>query len=137
MLSCVDPDASSRSSPIRVAADGLEMDVFQSYLSSSACSVYVPATSPVTPYFKEDAAYQPASSPATMDQYLSRDGVLLLGDVMTLPGFSSPLSPVPVVDQVAPESSVGSLAGVPVAPSSDGMPDLSREGPFDALQDSL
>ena len=32
---------------------------------------------------------------------------------------------------------MGSPAGVPVAPSSDGMPDLSREGPFDALQGSL
>ena len=55
---------------------------------------------------------------------------------MVLPGLSSPLSPVPVVDEVAPESSVGSLAGVPVAPSSNGMPDLSREGPFHALQDA-
>ena len=122
MLSYVDPDASSRSSPIRVAADGPEMDVFQSYLSSPACSVYEPATFPATPYLQKDAAYQPPPSPATMDQYLSGDGVLLLGDVMALPGLSSPLSPVLVVDEVAPESSVGSPAGVPVAPSSDGMP---------------
>ena len=100
VLSYVDPDASSRSSPIRVAADGPEMDVLQSYLSSPACSVYEPATSPVTPYLQEDAAYQPPPSPAMMDQYLSRDGVLLLGDVMALPGLSSPLSPVPVVDEV-------------------------------------
>ena len=35
VLSYVDPDASARSSPIRVAADGPEMDVFQSYLSTS------------------------------------------------------------------------------------------------------
>ena len=45
VLSYVDPDASSRSSPIQVAADGPKMDVFQSYLSSPACSVYEPATS--------------------------------------------------------------------------------------------
>ena len=137
VLSYVDPDASSRSSPIRVAAVDPEMDVFQSYLSLPACFVYEPATSPVTPYLQEDAAYQSPPSPATMDQYLSEDGVLLLGDAMALPGLSSPLSPVPVVDEVAPELSVGSPAGVPVAPSSDGMPDLSREGPFDALQDAL
>ena len=56
---------------------------------------------------------------------------------MALPGLSLPLSPVPVVDEVAPESSVGSPAGVLVTPSSDGMPDLSREGPFDVLQDAL
>ena len=56
---------------------------------------------------------------------------------MALPGLSSPLSPRSVMGDVAPESSVGSLAGVPVAPSSDGMPDLSREGPFDVLQDAL
>ena len=137
VLSYVDPDASSRSSPLRVAADGPEMGVFQSFLSSPACSVYEPATSPVTPYLQEDAAYQPPPSPATMVQYLSRDDDLLLGDVMALPVLSSPLSPLSVVVDVAPESSVGSPAGVPAAPSSDGMLDLSREGPFDVLQDAL
>ena len=70
--------------------------------------MYEPATSPITPYLQEDAAYQPLASPATMDQYLSRDGVLLLGDVMALPGLSSPRSPVPVVEEVTPESSVSS-----------------------------
>ena len=44
VLSYVDPDASSRSSPIQVAAVGPEMVVFQSYLSSPACSVYESAT---------------------------------------------------------------------------------------------
>ena len=72
-----------------------------------------------------------------MDQYLPSDGDLLLGDVMALPGLSSSLLPRPVVGDMAPESSVGSPAGVPVAPSSDGMPDLSREGPFDVLLDAL
>ena len=72
-----------------------------------------------------------------MGQYLSSDGVFPLGDVMALPGLSSPLSPVPIVDDVAPESSVGSPAGVPVAPSSNGMPELWREGCFDVLQDAL
>ena len=99
--------------------------------------MYELPNSPVTLYLQEDAAYQPPPSPATMDQYLSRDGVLLLGEVMALSGLSAPLSPVPVVGDVAPESSVSSPAGVPVAPSSNGMPDLSREGPFDVLQDAL
>ena len=34
-------------------------------------------------------------------------------------------------------SSVGSPAGEPVAAPSHGMPDLSREGPFDVHQDTL
>ena len=56
---------------------------------------------------------------------------------MALTVLSSPLSPLPVLVDVAPESCVGSPPGVPVAPSSDGMPDLSREGPFDVLEDVL
>ena len=48
-----------------------------------------------------------------------------------------PLTPHPVVVDMVPESSVGSPAGVPVVPPSDGMPDLSREGPFDVHQDAL
>ena len=137
VLSYVDTDTSSRFSPLRVVAVGPEMDVFEPYFSSPACSVYEPATSPVMQSLQEDAAYQPPHNPATMDHYLPRDGGLLLGDLMAFPGLSSPLSPVPVVEEVAPESSVNSPAGVPVAPSSDGMPDLPWEGPFDALQDAL
>ena len=38
---------------------------------------------------------------------------------------------------VIPESYVGSPVGVPVVPSSHGMPDVSREGPFDVIQDAL
>ena len=88
VLPYIDPDASSRASPLQVAADCPELDMFQTYLSSPACSVYEPATSPVTPYLQEDAAYQPLPCPATMDQYLSRDSDLLLGDVMALPVLS-------------------------------------------------
>ena len=36
--------------------------------------------SPITPSLREDDAYRPPSSLATMDQYLSRDGDLLLRD---------------------------------------------------------
>ena len=48
-----------------------------------------------------------------------------------------PLTPRPIVDDVVPESSMGSPAREPVVMPSDGMPDLSREGPFDVHQDAL
>ena len=57
VLPYINPNASSRTSPLQVVADGPELDVFQTYLSSPAGSVYEPATSPVTPYLQEDAAY--------------------------------------------------------------------------------
>ena len=132
-----DPGATSRVSPLRVAADGPVLDGFPSYLISLACSVYEPVTSPITPSFQEDADYRPPTSPTTMDQYLSRDGDLLLGDEADLPLLSMPLTPLPVVVDMVPESSVGSPARVPVIPSSDGMPNLSREGPFDVHQEAL
>ena len=59
------------------------------------------------------------------------------GDTADLPMLSMPLMPLPVADDVVPESSVGSPAGEPVVMPSDGMPDLSREGPFDMHQDAL
>ena len=75
----------------------------------------------------------PLTSPATMDQYLSGQGDLLLGDTADLPLLAAPLMPRPIV----PELSVGSPAGEHVVVPSDGMPDLSREGPFDVHQDAL
>ena len=95
-----DPGAPSRVSPLWVAADGPVLDVFPSYFISPACSIYEPVTSPITPSLQEDAD----SSPATMDQYLSRD-CDLLGTVDLL---SMPLTPHPVVVDMVPESSVGS-----------------------------
>ena len=47
-----------------------------------------------------------------------------------------PLAPRPIVEEVVLGSSVGSPAGEPVSPPSYGMPDLSREGPFDVHQDA-
>ena len=85
----------------------------------------------------EDADYRPPPSLATMDQYLSGEGDLLLGDTTNLPLFAMPLTPRPFVDVVVPESSVGSPAREPVVVPSDGMPDLSLEGPFDVHQDAL
>ena len=72
-----------------------------------------------------------------MDLYLSGEGDLLLGDTMDLPMLSMPLTPLLVADDVVPESFVGSPAGEPVVVPSDGMPDLSREDPFDVHQDTL
>ena len=71
-----------RISPLREVADSSILDVFPSYLVSPVGSVYELITSPITPSLREDDAYRPPSSPATMDQYLSRDGDLLLGDSM-------------------------------------------------------
>ena len=63
-----------------------------------------------------------------MDQYLSRDGDLLLGDLTDLPLLAMPLTPRPFVEEM---SSVGSPVGEPVATPLHAIPDLSREGPFD------
>ena len=111
--------------------------VFPSYLISPACSVYEPVTSPITPSLREDDDDRPPSSPATMDQYLSREGDLLLGDTTDLPLPVMPLTPRPIVDGVVPESSVGSPARESVVVFIYGMPDLSQEGPFDVHQDTL
>ena len=72
-----------------------------------------------------------------MDQYLSSDGDLLPGGAVDLPLLLMLLTPRPVVVEMVPESSVASPAGIPVVSPSDGMPDLSREGPFDVHQDVL
>ena len=102
----------------------------------SAGSVYEPVTSPITPSLREDDAYRPPPSPATMDQYLLRDGDLLLGDSTDLPLLAMPMTPRPFVEEMVLGSSVGSQAGEPVAAPSHGMPNISREGPFDVHQDA-
>ena len=109
-----DPGATSRVSPLRVAADGPILDVFPLYLISPACSIYEPVTSPITPSLQDDSDYRPPTSPATMDQYISGEGDLLLWHTADLPLLSVPLMHLPVVDVVS-ESSVGSPAVEPVA----------------------
>ena len=94
-------------------------------------------TSPITPSLREDDDSRPPPSLATMDQYLSREADLLSGDTTDLPLLAMPLMPRPIIDDVVPESSVGSPAGEPVVVASDGMPDLSREGSLDVHQDAL
>ena len=112
------------------------LDVFPSYLVSPAGSEYEPVTSPIIPSLQEDESYRPPSSPATMDQYLSRDGDLLLGDSTDVPILALPLTPRPLVEDMALGSSVGSPAGEPVTVPSHSIPDLSQEGPFDVHQDA-
>ena len=73
------PCATSRVSPLRVAADGPILDVFPSYLISPAHSIYDPVTSPLMPSLQEDADCRPPASTATMDPYLSGEGDLPLG----------------------------------------------------------
>ena len=71
-------------SPLRVTADVPLLGVFPLYLPSPAYSVYEPVTSPVTTSSHEEDDYWPPPSPATMNQCLSRDGDLLLGDAVDL-----------------------------------------------------
>ena len=126
--------------PLQVAVDGPILDVFPSYLISPAHSVYDPVTSPITPFLHEDADFLPPDNPATMDQYLSVEGDLLLGVTADLPLLSLPLLPLlplPVTDDSVPGSSVVSPAGEPVVVPPDVMPDLSREGPFHVHQNAL
>ena len=106
------------------------VDLFPSYLISPAKSDYDPVTSLITPALQEDADFLPPDSKATMDQCLSLDKDLLLGDTADLPLLSLPLQPRPVTDDSVPGSSVVSRAGEPVVPS-DVMPD------FDVHQDAL
>ena len=93
-----------------MAVDGPVLDVFPSYSILPACSVYEPVTSPIPPSLQEDADYRSPPSPAMMDQYLSSDSDLLLGDAVDLPLLSMLLTPRPVVVDMVPESSVGSPA---------------------------
>ena len=66
-----------------------------------------------------------------MDQYLSRDASLLLGESTDFPFLPAPLTPRQIIEKMVPGSVEGSLTGEPVAAASLSMPDLSREGPFD------
>ena len=88
-----DQDPMPQISPLREVGDSPILDVFPAYLESPAGSEYEPVTSPITPPLREEAAFRPPSSPATMDQYLSRDGDLLLGDSTDLPLLATPLTP--------------------------------------------
>ena len=130
------PEPIARISPLREVAVSPSLDVFPSYIESPAGSAYEPVTSLITPSLREDDVYRPPCSPATMDQYLSRDGDLLLGDSTDLPLLAMPLTPRPFVEEMVLGSSVDSPAGEPVAAPSHGMTDLSREGPFDVHQDA-
>ena len=113
-------------SPLREVPGSPVLDVFPSYMTSPAGSMYGPVTSPISPSLREDDVSRPPSSPATMDQYLPRDSELLVGESTDLP----------IVEEMVLGLAVGSLAREPVAAPSHSMTDLSREGPFDVYQDA-
>ena len=71
-----------------------------------------------------------------MDQYLSRDTSLLLGESTDFPFLPAPFTPQLIVEEMVLGSVVGSPSGEPVAAASQSMSDLSREGPFDVHQDA-
>ena len=126
----------SETSSLREVAGSPVLDVFPSYMTSPAGSVYGPVTSPISPSLREDDVSRPPSIPATMDQYLPRDSELLLGESTDLPLLAIPLTPRPIIEEMVLGLAVGSPAGEPVTAPSHSMPDLSREGPFDVYQDA-
>ena len=128
------PSVESRFIPLREADDRPTIDLFPSYLISSAQSYYDPATSLVTSDLQDDSVFVPPDSPATMDQYLAADGDLLLGDSSDLPLLSLPMLPIPVADVSVPVSAVTPSVGEPFPVSSVVPPDLSQEVPFDVDQ---
>ena len=68
----------SETSPLREVAGSPVLDVFPSYMTSPAGSVYGPVTSPISPSLREDDVSRQQSSPAMMDQYLPRDRELYI-----------------------------------------------------------
>ena len=114
VLQNIDQDPIPRMSPLRKVADSPILDVFPSYIESPPGSEYEPVTSPITPSLWEDDAFRTPSSPATMDQYLPRDGDLLLVESTDLPLLAMPLTPRPFVEEMVLGSSVGSPVGEPV-----------------------
>ena len=136
VLQSNDQDPIMRMSPFREVADSPILDVFPSYLKSPPGSEYEPVTSPITPSLREDDAFRPPSSHTTMDQYLTRSGDLLLGESTDLPLLVTPLTPRSFIEEMVLGSSVGAPTGEPVAAPWHGMPDLSREGPFNVHQDA-
>ena len=95
-------------SPLREVAGSPVLDVFPSYKVSPACSVYGPVTSPISPSLREDDVSRPPSSPAMMDQHLSRDGELLRGESTDLPLLAMPMTPRPVAEEMVLGLAVGS-----------------------------
>ena len=59
-----------------------------------------------------------------------------MGESTDFPLLATPLTPRPFIEEMVLGSSVSSPAGETIAAPSTGMPDLSREGPFDVHQDA-
>ena len=71
-----------------------------------------------------------------MDQYLSRNASLPVGESKDSPLLPAPLTPRRIIEKLVSGLIVASPTGeTSVAVAQPRMPDLSREGPFDVHQD--
>ena len=104
---------------------------------SPSGSVAQAFSSPKSPVLRSTPADSPPSELAAMDQYLPWSVSLQVGESMDSPLLPAPLTPRRMIaGQLASGVGVSSPTGeTDVAGGHPRMPDLSREGPFDVLQD--
>ena len=107
---------------------GRTRDQFLPYRVSPEHVLCTPVVSPVTMELPVTPSFPSPGSPVAMDRILARDVDLLMDNESDLPSLPSSLLPV-MSPRVLPSKP-------PVVPSAGGLPDLSREGPFDVSQDS-
>ena len=101
---------------------------FLTYTASPEHVLCAPVVSPVTMDLPETPRFPSPGSPAAMDQILAGNVDLVMDSASDLPSLPSLLLPIPSPHVLPPEPIVVHSAG--------GSPDLSREGHFDASQDS-
>ena len=94
-------------------------------------------SSPKSPVLRSAPDDSPPSELAAMDQYLPWSASLPVGESMESPLLPAPQTPRRLIaGQLASGSGVSSPTGkTDMAGSHPRMADLSREGPFDVLQD--
>ena len=97
---------------------------FLTYTASPEHVLCAPVVSPVTMDLPETPRFPSPGSPAAMDQILAGNVDLVMDSASDLPNLPSLLLPVPSPHVLPPEPIVVHSAG--------GLPDLSREGHFDA-----
>ena len=100
-------------------------------------SVAQASLSPTSPVLRSTPDVDPPSDLAAMDQYLPWSASLPVGETVDSLLLPAPLTPRRMVEaKVVPGSVVTSPTGeTDVVGGHPGMPDLSREGPFDVHQD--
>ena len=104
---------------------------------SPSGSVTQAFSSPNSPVLRSTPADSPPSELSAMDQYLPKDAPLQVGESMDSPLLPAPLTPRRMIaEQFASAAGASSPTGeTDMAGGHPRMPDLSREGPFDVLQD--